>query len=471
MDSRSSIPRTGISPEARAWLEANPPSDRVQIGLENAAKVRAAIRWGWAPSMKAARDEFAPTETSIEIGGVSCLEVTGPAVDGTVLYFFGGGHTVGSPEEDIVIAAPLAVDAGARVIAVRYPLAPEDPYPAALDAAEAVYRALLDEVGDAPLVVAGESAGGNLTLALMQRARDAGLRMPTALALLSPWGDLAFGGDSAAIDRDPTLVLGTGELQRMADLYRGAAAVDDPLVSPVHADFTGFPPAFITTGTRDLLLSDCVRISTAMRADGVDATLRVWEGMWHVFEFYRDLPEARASMAEICDWVRARLDGCAAALDVEPGEHLTELAEPLGQRLGERGEIGLGDVDLDRHVDVDRHRRVDRDGLVDRDVDDDVDGHDYVDRHGDVERDLDAERTVDRDRRVELLVDRDLGVDRDLDRALDHDVGGDLDGLVDGDVERQRRAGELVDAGDGLVESGLDRRLELDDLIGEALHL
>lgn len=307
MDSRPTIPRTGISDEARSWLEANPPSERTLIDHDNADRVRAAIRWGWGPSMRAARAEFEPNERDVEVGGVPCLEVTGPDSSGTVLYCFGGGHTVGSPEEDIVIAAPLAVDAGARVVAIRYPLAPENPYPAAVDAAEAVYRALLDELGDRPLVVAGESAGGNLVLALMQRVRAAGLPMPRALALLSPWGDLGFTGDSQRTDRDPTLQMGNGELQVMADMYRGEAEVDDPMVSPIHAAFTGLPPTLITTGTRDLLLSDCVRIATGMRVDGVDVTLRVWEGMWHVFEFYRELPEARASMSEICDFVHRAL--------------------------------------------------------------------------------------------------------------------------------------------------------------------
>ena len=307
MDSRSTPPRTGISDEARAWLDANPPSKRVLIGPDNAEAVRATIRADWAPSMAAARAEFEPIEAEVEFGGVPCLDVRGPSPSGTVLYFFGGGHTTGSPEEDIVISAPLAVDGGARVIAVRYPLAPERPYPAALDSAEAAYRAVLAEIGDAPIVVAGESAGGNLALALLQRARAAGVRLPTALALLSPWGDMGFGGDSHATDRDPTRVMGDGELVTMAEMYRASAPVDDPLVSPVHADFTGFPPTLITTGTRDLLLSDCVRIHAGMRSDGVEATLRVWEGMWHVFEFYRELPEARASMAEICAFVRHAL--------------------------------------------------------------------------------------------------------------------------------------------------------------------
>lgn len=305
MESRPPFTRTGISDEAKAWLVANPPAERLGITLENADEVRRAIRDGFEPEMAKARAEFAPTEREITVGGRPCLEITGPASVGIVLYCYGGGHTVGSPEEDIVIEAPLAIDGGVRVVAVRYPLAPESPYPAAVGAAMDVYRALLDEAGDAPLVVVGESAGGNLALALTLRARAEGVRLPAALALLSPWADMDLGGDSHDTNRDPTLVLTNGDLREMADLYRGDVAADDPMVSPIHADFTGFPPTFISTGTRDLLLSDCVRVANAMRLDGVEVTLRIWEGMWHVFEFYRDLPEARASMAEIAAWVRA----------------------------------------------------------------------------------------------------------------------------------------------------------------------
>lgn len=312
----SEIPRTGVSPEAEAWLGANPPRPRTEITPHNADRVRAVTRLGWAPAMAAVRDEFpAVVERAIEVGGVDCLEVSagssGPA-DGssdekTVLYFFGGGHTVGSPEEDIVISAPLAAIAGVRVIAPRYPLAPEHPYPAAVDAAEAVYRELLASLDPARLVIAGESAGGNLALALFQRARAAGLAMPAAFALLSPWGDLGHGGDSHATNRDPSLVSTDGDLDDMARLYRRDLPVDDPMISPVHADFTGLPPTLMTTGTRDLLLSDAVRLDTGMRADGVDVTLRVWEGMWHVFEFFREFPEARASMAEVAAWVADQL--------------------------------------------------------------------------------------------------------------------------------------------------------------------
>ncbi len=306
MRSPSERPRTGVSTEAELWLRANPPAGRITIDDQNAELVRAAVREGWEPSMAAARAEFAVRENVLEINGVECLEVTpasGVIGRGTVLYFFGGGHTVGSPEEDIVISAPLAALAGVRVIAPRYPLAPEHPYPAAVSCAEMVYRALLDDTDPAQLVVAGESAGGNLALALFQRARSARLSMPAGFVLLSPWADMGFTGDSHITNRDPFLAMTDNVLLEMAARYRGEAPIDDPLISPIHADFTGLPPTLITTGTRDLLLSDAVRLDTAMRIDGVDVTLRVWEGMWHVFEFYREVPEARASMAEIANFV------------------------------------------------------------------------------------------------------------------------------------------------------------------------
>ena len=206
----------------------------------------------------AAFKEFAPKEREIEVG-VPCLEVTGDTPTGTIVYFFGGGHTVGSPEEDIVITAPMAVDGGARV-AVRYPLAPEQPYPAAVDTAEAAYRGVLDEIGD--------GRGGRWRVCGRKsrprtHAADPGRRtpLPCAPVLLSPWGDLRRGRQSRDEPR-PDPRARQRRTARDGRLYRDAA-VDDP-VSPVHAD-RGLPPTFITTGTRDLL-SDGVRISAGTGA-------------------------------------------------------------------------------------------------------------------------------------------------------------------------------------------------------------
>ncbi len=307
MDSTPDIPRTGMSREARQWLASNPPTVRRVVTVQNAAEIRAEIAAGYAAAIAAVRLELQPRETEVEVGGVPCLEVVSGSSrasgDTAVMYCFGGGYTAGSPEEDLVISAVIAAATGARIVAPRYPLAPEHRFPAAPDSALAVYRELLTTHGPKGLAVAGESAGGNLALVSLLRARDEGLAMPSALALLSPWGDATYSGDSQVADRDPTLVMATDRLEPAAADYYGEASPTDPLVSPIFGDFAGFPPTFITSGTRDLLLSDSVRLATAMRADDVEVDLRVWEGMWHVFEFYRELPEARASMQQVASFL------------------------------------------------------------------------------------------------------------------------------------------------------------------------
>ncbi|NCG24805.1 MAG: alpha/beta hydrolase fold domain-containing protein [Actinobacteria bacterium] len=308
MHSAAEFPRSGISLEAQAWLDANPSAPREIVTLENAERIRAETLAGFGPAMAAARAEFPVHERDIIEGAVPCSEIVGGnRADIVVLYFFGGGYVVGSPGEDIVITAPIAAAISGRVVAPLYPLSPQHSFPAASDVGLAVYRSLLTEFAPDRIVVAGESAGGNLALVTMLRARDEGMDLPAGLALLSPWADLGFSGDSHIANRDPVLPLSDGALRAMADDYRAGRPTNDPLISPIYADFTDFPPTFISTGTRDLLQSDAVRVSAAMREDGVDVTLRVWEGMWHVFEFYRELPEARASMTEIADFIVSRL--------------------------------------------------------------------------------------------------------------------------------------------------------------------
>jgi len=234
------------------------------------------------------------------LGGVRCLEVRplNLAVEWPILYAFGGGMVEGSPEEDLPVIAPLSALTGARVIVPDYRLAPEHPWPAALDDGFAVYR----EMADRPFAIMGESAGGNLSLAWMLKAKACGLRLPEAAVLLSPWCDLSNAGDSLTFNegRDPTLSARNSHLA--AGYYAGANEVDQPLISPIHGAFDrSFPPFLITTGTRDLLLSQAVRLSQRLRDCGVTVDLQVWEGLWHVFEWYEDLPEARQSVARIAD--------------------------------------------------------------------------------------------------------------------------------------------------------------------------
>lgn len=232
------------------------------------------------------------------VAGVSCMRVTPPLErdQRQLLYVFGGGFVQGSPFEDLPITAALAAKTGATVIAPHYPLAPEHPFPAALDHVTAVGQALLSK--NPGTLLAGESAGGNLALCLVHRLRSQAQPVPRAIVALSPVTDLSHEGDSQIADRDPTLPALRPREIRAA--YLGKRDAKHPEVSPLYGKFDpSFPPTLVTTGTRDLLLSGCVRLARVMREAGAPIDLRVWEGMWHVFEYYPDIPEADASLSEV----------------------------------------------------------------------------------------------------------------------------------------------------------------------------
>ena len=258
-----------------------------------------------APGGKALAASVGVMVTEGAVAGVPVQWITPAHLrhDHTLLYFFGGGHITGSPDEDLSITARLAHFMGVRVCAPHYRLAPEHPFPAARQDALAVYGALIG--GPGRLALAGESAGANLVLALLSQIAAQGLALPGAVALLSPWCDLTHQGDTiATLDGiDPSLDH-THQLQHMARAYAGGRALADPDISPLFAPVVpGFPPTVITTGTRDLLLSDSARLSTSLRAAGVTVDLRVHEGMWHVFEYYPDLPEAELSTRGIAEFL------------------------------------------------------------------------------------------------------------------------------------------------------------------------
>jgi acetyl esterase/lipase len=306
---------SSISAEARAFHAEAAPVERWAMTPEIIGALRRAQREASEPGIAAACEACTERVEETEIAGVAVQTVVPKGYDEgndgrALLYFFGGGHVMGSPSEDLPVTAPLAHSLGLKVHVPHYRLAPEDPFPAGLDDASAVYRALLDRLGPAGLALAGESAGGNLALAIVLRGRAEGLPLPAAAALLSPWSDLTKTGDSQAslAGLDPVLHYELN-LEAAAAAYAGGRGLEDPLVSPVYADFrAGFPPTLITTGTRDLFLSDCARLSTAMRLAGVDARLHVWEGMWHVFEWYPQIPEGQRSLAEIADFLGRHLE-------------------------------------------------------------------------------------------------------------------------------------------------------------------
>ncbi len=306
------IPKT-ISPQARAVYEAAPASlDYAPVDLETIGGIRDAVRAEFEPAAHQVLERTGVVLEETEINGVPTMAVHPKeserrSVRHAVLYFYGGGYITGSPFEDLPISATIAAGLGVTVYAPHYRLTPEHPYPAALEDGLASYRGLLEKFEPSRLAVVGESAGGNLATSTLLTIRDAGEAMPQATALLSPWVDLADLSDSRTIldGMDPAL----GSVTPAAVAYANGRDRKDPGISPVYADFSpGFPPTLITTGTRDFLSGDCARLSTSMRLAGVDVTLHLWEGMWHVFEFYPDLPEARQSLAEITAFLAKHLE-------------------------------------------------------------------------------------------------------------------------------------------------------------------
>lgn len=245
-----------------------------------------------------------------EIADVPVLRIQGsrnPDPTRKLLHFHGGGFIIGSALGNASFPTQVAEAADLEVISVDYRLAPEHPFPAALNDALAVYRALCDVVEAKSIGVIGESAGGGLSAALALTLRDEGLPLPGALVLIAPFADMTGSGDTVefADGWDPLLnwrSLGPGALA-----YTGDGDPENPLISPVFGDYEGLPPTYIQVGAREVLLSDSLRIADACRTAGVKVELDVWDGMWHCFHFDPSLPESQQACARIADYFRTHL--------------------------------------------------------------------------------------------------------------------------------------------------------------------
>ncbi|MGM0766856.1 MAG: alpha/beta hydrolase [Pseudomonadota bacterium] len=225
---------------------------------------------------------------------------TGP---GIVLYFHGGGYIIGSAATHRGITGHLARASGRPVVAPDYRLAPEHPYPAAVDDAEAVYEGLLRE-GYKPgsIAIAGDSAGGGLTVALAMRLRDKGRPLPATLAVMSPWVDLTH-EHLYSPEREP--VLQSRWIDKAARLYCGPESPTNPFISPVFGDLSGLPPLLIQVGSEEILLNDAQRLAEAARQQGVETTLEIYNSLWHVFQVHAgQLDRATQSLNGIADHIR-----------------------------------------------------------------------------------------------------------------------------------------------------------------------
>jgi len=240
------------------------------------------------------------------LGGVPVEWTRIPSARGLIYYCHGGGYIVGSPRPYRRFAARMARATGRDVAVIDYRLAPEHPYPAATDDALAGYRALLAAGHRAEdIVIAGDSAGGNLALVTLLRIREADLPHPSAAILLSPWTDLLGTGASIVENANADPMLPSNRIVEVARAYAGVVALDDPWVSPLYADFRGLPPLMLLVGSTEILRDDAVRVAERARAAGVATMLQVWPKMPHVFPVLADvLPEGRRAIGHIAEFAR-----------------------------------------------------------------------------------------------------------------------------------------------------------------------
>lgn len=296
------------------------PSKRSQDVLELIRahkKMASDIGNGWlmkvdAPAETVARLRVSGTTGAVAAGlDMPAVIVTPDSVerpDAAILHMHGGAYVSGGLLQCRKLISPICAAASLPALTFSYRLAPQYPYPAQLEDALRAYRYLRDE-GFSPRKIAfvGESAGGNLALTLALSLREAGEEMPGAIALLSPWVDLAQTGESYTALADMDATLDREELMKSAIDFAGSPErLKDVDISPVYAGFTGFPPVLIHCGTREILLSDSEMLERALLRDGVEAQLVRWEGMCHVFQAF-GFEESKAANRQIGQFLKKHL--------------------------------------------------------------------------------------------------------------------------------------------------------------------
>ncbi len=243
------------------------------------------------------------------VGGVHAEKITpkGADADRTIFYLHGGGYCIGGSASHRTMVARMARAAGAVAYVIDYRMGPENPFPAAVDDGLSAWRALLAAGRDpSKTVIAGDSAGGGLTMATAVAARDAGLPLPAGLHVISPWVNLTNTGRAYAAKGGSDFILSQQGLDEFRDNYLGRADPKTPLASPLFADLTGLPPLLIQVGSEEVLLSDAAGLAEAAGLAGMDVTLRVWPHMIHIWPFFPMLSAGGRAIAESTDWIKAR---------------------------------------------------------------------------------------------------------------------------------------------------------------------
>ena len=298
------------------------PSQAMQH-LIGAFRDRRAARANQAPpTLEERRAAFAPAGrlhpvpddvlvAAVTAGGVPAywLDAPGAGTGRVLLFLHGGGYQFGSLRSHGELAARLGRASGMRVLFPEYRLAPEHPFPAAIDDVLAAWHWLRtdQDLKAASIAAAGDSAGGGLAVALLVALRDAGEALPAAAALMSPHVDLTSSGASMTERADQDPIFTPAALRQMASDYLAGAEPTTPLASPLFASLAGLPPLLVQTGTAELLLSDSERLASAATQAGVEVILQLGEGLPHVYPIMLDTPEAAEATEQIAQFLRARV--------------------------------------------------------------------------------------------------------------------------------------------------------------------
>jgi epsilon-lactone hydrolase len=298
------------------------PSQAMQNVIDDLREQRKAAAGQALPTLAERRATFAPggrphpvpddvLVTEVAAGGVPAhwLAAPGTDADRVLIFLHGGGFEFGSVRSDGELAARLGRAAGMRVLFPEYRLAPEHHFPAAIDDVVAAWRWLRTDqrLGASSIAVSGDSAGGGLAVALLVALRDAGEALPAAAVLMSPTVDLTSSGASMTerVDQDP--ISTPAMLRQFASDYLAGADPRTPLASPLFASLAGLPPLLVLVGTADLLLSDSERLAAAADQAGIDVTLKIGEGLPHVYPLMLGTPEAAEATEEVGKFLRARV--------------------------------------------------------------------------------------------------------------------------------------------------------------------
>jgi acetyl esterase/lipase len=267
-------------------------------------------RAGFEKMMRVVGGKTPASVRQVDAGGVpsELVSAEGASEDTATLYLHGGGYVIGSPKTHREFARRLSAASRAQVLVIDYRLAPENPFPAPVEDAVSAYRWLLSE-GYAPerIAIAGDSAGGGLTVATLVSIRDQGLPMPACGVCLSPWVDMEGIGDSMTTraDRDP-MVQKEG-LVAMAGVYLADADPRSPLAAPMYADLSGLPPLLIQVGASETLFDDAIRLDKKARDAGVETTFEEWDDMIHVWHIFAPiLGEGQKAIERMAEFMREK---------------------------------------------------------------------------------------------------------------------------------------------------------------------